>query len=123
MLQLVVQEGLPVGPPEAIKVGGVTIPDCTRIEATQGSKVFEIVWRRYVGYSVLNESFAAVSNEELYEGTQFRIYSKSRFIEYMSRATFASDEYPGPVRHYGIACEDHVIDVLSVEPPEIRKVR
>ena len=59
---------------------------------------FAVFWRLYVGYTVLNESYASVDEEELGEGVRFRIYSKSRFIDFMSRATFASDEYPGPTR-------------------------
>ena len=64
-----------------------------------------------------------MSDEERYEGTRFRIYSKSHFIEYMGTATFASDQYPGPMQHYEVVCENHIIDVLSTEPPAIRRVR
>lgn len=111
-----------MGPPKSIKVGDTEIPDCTAIEITHESRVFEIFWRNYVGYSVLDESYASVSDDECYEGNRFRIYSKSRFIEFMSKATFACDEYPGPTRHYCIACEDHVVHVLSVEPPTVRRI-
>jgi hypothetical protein len=120
-LKLVVAEGLPVGGPESISVGGVTIPDCTRIEATDRSRVFELVWKYYVGYAVLNESFASVIDDEQYEGTRFRVYSKSRFLDYMSQTTFACDEHPGPTRHYCVACEDHIVEVLSVNPPTITR--
>jgi hypothetical protein len=44
-------------------------------EATDQSRIFEIVWRYYVGYSVLNESNDAVNDAEQYEGTRFLIYS------------------------------------------------
>jgi hypothetical protein len=115
-------EGLPVGPAKSIKVGESVISDCTVIEVTPESRVFEILWRGYVGYSVLNESYASISDEEKYEGNRFRIYSKSRFIRYMSQATFACDEYPGPTRHYCVACEDRVIHVVSVEPPSVQRV-
>jgi hypothetical protein len=122
-LRLVVQEGLPAGPAESIQVGHTIIPDCTPIDATDASRIFEVVWGKYIGYSALNESYAAVNDQERYEGTRFRIYSKSHFIEYMETATFASDEYPGPTQHYEVVCENHIIDVLSTEPPVIRRVR
>jgi hypothetical protein len=121
--QVSVAEGLPVGRPKSIKVGDVTIPDGTPVEIAHESRVFEIVWPSYVGYSVLNESYASVNEEEHYEGNRFRIYSKSRFIQFMSQATFACYEYPGPTLHYCIACEDHIVHVLSVEPPAVRRVR
>jgi len=122
-LRVVVAEGLPAGPPKSIEVGGVTIPDCTPIEVIDQSHVFEVFWRVYVGYTVLNESYASVDEEELGEGVRFRIYSKSRFIDFMSRATFASDEYPGPTRHYCLACEDQIVHVLSVDAPAIKRLR
>src|SRR5438874_2024507 len=62
------------GPATSIDVAGTIIPNCTPIEATDQSRIFEIVWRYYVGYSVLNESYAAVYDAEQYEGTRFRIY-------------------------------------------------
>jgi len=122
-LQIQVAEGLSVGSPKSIQVGAIEIPDCTAIEITNESRVFEIFWRGYVGYSVLNESYASVSDEECYEGNRFRIYSKSSFMEFMSRVTFACDEYPGPTRHYCIVCEDQVLHVLSAEPPTVQRIR
>ena len=122
-LKLVVSEGLPVGQPESISVGGVAISDCTRIEVSDQSRVFELVWTSYVGYAVLNESFASVADDEQYEGSRFRIYSKSRFLDYMSEATFACDEHPGPTRHYCVACEDHIVEVLAVNGPVVRRIQ
>jgi len=61
------------------------LSDCIAIEITDESRVFEIFWRNYVGYSVLNESCASVGNEERAEGNRFRIHSKSRFIQFELR--------------------------------------
>jgi hypothetical protein len=44
-------------------------------------------------------------------------------MQFMSQVTFACDEYPGPTRHYCIVCEDHVLHVLSVEPPTVQRIR
>jgi hypothetical protein len=121
-LRVRVAEGLPTGLPKSIKVGETEISDCTAIEITHESRVFEIFWRSYVGYSMLNESYASVNDDECYEGNRFRTYSKSHFILFMSKATFACDEYPGPTQHYCIACEDHVLHVLSVETPTVRRI-
>jgi len=122
-IRVVVAEGLPVGQPTMIEVGGIVIPNCVPIETTDQSRIFEIVWRHYVGYSVLNESYAAVHDAEQYEGTRFRIYSKSHFIDYMSLASFASDEYPGPTQHYCVLCEDHIVNVLATEAPTVERLR
>ena len=102
-LRLVVEEGQPDG--------------------TRDGRVFEIVWDFYVGYSVLNETFVQANDEEVCEGRRFRIYSKSHFLAYMACASFASEEHPGPTRHYRVACEDHIVDVLSTAAPSVRKLR
>ena len=107
---------MPVGEPKSITLGGVAIPDCTSIEATDRSRIFELVWTHYVGYAVLNESYAYVNDDELYVGRRFRVYSKSPFLDYMAQATFACDEHPGPTRHYCVVCEDHIVEVLAVDP-------
>ena len=122
-LHVQVAEGQPVGPPKSIKVAGSEISDCTATEITDESRVFEIIWNSYVGYSVLNESYATPSDEERGEGSRFRIYSKSRFMQFMSESTFACDDYPGPTRHYCVGCEDQILHVLSVDPPTVRIVR
>jgi hypothetical protein len=123
-LRVVIIEGRPAGPAPPLRVGDAQISGGTRIAVTGESRAFEIVWQQYVAYSVLNESFAAPDGEgEQYDGKRFRVYSKSRFIEYVSRASFASDEYPGPTVHYRVACEDHVIDVIATRPPAIGRLR
>jgi hypothetical protein len=113
-LRLVISEGLPDGNPVSLKIGGTTISGATRIEVTAESRVFELIWTTYVGYSVRNESYAQPSEDEVYEGNRLRIYSKSPFIDYISRATLACDEYPGPTRHYELVCENHIVDIVSV---------
>jgi hypothetical protein len=122
-LHVQLAEGRPVGSPKSIKVADTEISGCTAIEITDESRVFEIVWNSYVGYSVLNESYATPSDEESGEGNRFRIYSKSRFLQFMSDATFACDDYPGPMRHYCVGCEDQILHVLSVDPPIVRRVQ
>jgi len=88
-LKLVVAESVPVGEPESITVGGVAIPNCTPVEATDQSRIFELVWTHYVGYAVLNESFASFNDDEQFEGRRFRVYSKSRFRDWLRQHSLA----------------------------------
>jgi len=121
-LHVQVAEGRPVGSPKPIRVAGTEIPDCTAIEITGESRMFEIVWDNYVGYSVLNESYATPGDEYPGEGNRFRTYSKSRFMQFIRQSTFACEDYPGPMRHYCVGCEDHIVNVVSVDPPTVRKI-
>ena len=86
----------------------------------QPSSVHELV---YVAYSVVNESFASVDDSELFTGHLFRNYSKSRFLDYVGVATFASDDFPGKLRHYGVNCLNHFVDIVSATEPIISVIR
>ena len=92
------------------------------IEVTESSKRYEIVFRDYITYSVTNESYASGSDSEKYEGKLARIYSKSAFLNYVANSTFATSDYPGPFKHYGFCCLNHIIDVASVEPPNVKAI-
>ena len=122
-IRLLIEEGLPAGEETSVEVGDAIISGCTPITVTDESRAFELSWDSYVAYSVRNESFVTVDAEEFYEGARFRRYSKSHFIEYVLKATFACTEYPGPTQHYEVVCEHHIVDVVSVAAPRIKRFR
>jgi hypothetical protein len=121
-LRLLVREGRPVGAPEPLIVGDATISGGTRIDVTEDSESFELVWKRYVACSVMNESFAVVDDEERYTGNRFRLYSKSHFIDYFSHSSFACDEFPGPTHHVAVVCENHIIGVIAAMTPVVERL-
>lgn len=85
--------------------------------------IIQLDFESYIGYSVINESFTSWDDYERFEGKKtFRIYSKSRFLDYISNATFASVEYPGPYLHYGIVCLDHIVNVVTISEPKVREI-
>lgn len=123
-LRLVIEEAKSDGPPEDIEI----LPDKVNcglwpIESDSSCPAFELVWPWYVAYSVRNESFCALDKEEVWEGRLFCLYSKSHFLDYLARATFASDDYPGPMRHWGVNCLNHIVDVVSTDDPQIRWIK
>ena len=120
VLQVVIQEAKVSSDTETIEVGAAKIMDVHPIVSDESSCAYEITFRSYIAYAVLNESFASVDEYEEYSGRFFRVYSKSHFLDYIRAATFASDDYPGKSTHYEIACLDHIVDVISVDEPEIR---
>lgn len=85
-----------------------------------GSRVFELVWPSYVGYSVQNESYARAEPEEsVGEGRLLVVYTNSVYLRYLSKSTFASAEYPGPFKHWAVHCLNHVVNVASVDEPVV----
>ncbi|OYT21137.1 MAG: hypothetical protein CCU26_02595 [Nitrospira sp. UW-LDO-01] len=91
------------------------------IEHHPGCRTFELVWPSYIGYSVRDESFSLPESEEG-EGQIFVQYTKSKYLDFITTATFANSDFPGPFKHWAIYCLNHSLDVVSTKEPivEIR---
>jgi len=107
----------------AIRFAGTELGTGHLVRSTANSRLFEIVWVNYVAYSVTKESYSTRNESEEFSGRFARLYSKSHFLDYISRATLADKEYPGPLLHIQLVCECHVIDVASTRFPEVTKIR
>lgn len=90
------------------------------ISAFEGAARYEIIFDSYVAYAVRNESFTVRDDDEKWTGRLFCVYERSRFLEFIHRATIASDEHPGPFIHFGFNCANHVVDIAAVGPPIVR---
>ncbi len=125
VLRLVLQEA--EKSPESVshKIGGTVIENLHPVEPTELSRTFELRWKQYIAYSVRNESFASPDDDSdvRASGRLFRTYSKSHFLDFVSRATIASEQYPGPFTHFCVVSECHVIDIISTQMPEIQILR
>jgi hypothetical protein len=106
------------------ELGGLEFSDLRAIESSEASRLFEITWESYVAYGIRNESFTVLDEyEEIEFGRLARVYSKSRFLDYVASATIATFDYLGPFRHIGLICLNHVVDVVSTSVPKIRELR
>lgn len=92
-----------------------------RIEVTDNSARYEIVFDDYIAYAVTNESYSD-GIEGSFEGTLARVYSESAFLNYISQVTLASADYPGSFVHYGFCCLNQIIDVVSERPPKVKLI-
>lgn len=77
----------------------------------------------YIGYSVLNEGFTVCDDYEKFQGKSFRIYTKSRYLDFIKVGTIASVDYPGHFKHYRIVCLNHIIDIVSTNELIIKKIK
>ncbi|MEH7098233.1 hypothetical protein [Neobacillus vireti] len=84
--------------------------------------IIQMDFDNYISYSVTNESFTVWDEYEEFEGKAFRIYIKSCFLDYIQNSTIASEVYPGPFKHYGMVCIDHIINIVSISEPTIIEV-
>jgi len=98
------------------------------IDATQAtadkkeSKAFDVCWWSYVAYAVLCESYTSAGEYDKFEGRLFRKYQRSRFLDYVAAGTIATDEFPGPLNHWGLICESHIVHVVSTDEPEVQLI-
>lgn len=93
------------------------------IDADEQSAAYAVYFPTYVAYAVRNESYATPDPAEEFAGWTARIYTRSKFLDFVRAGTLARDDYPGPVTHYAFNCLNHFVDVVSVHPPEVRIIR
>jgi hypothetical protein len=91
------------------------------IESIKGCKRFELLWESYIAYLVTEECVGScgIPDVEIYTGKLFRLYTKSHFLDHLARDTGA---HVKPIQHYKLTCLNHLIDVASYGPPEIRQI-
>ena len=126
-LRVVLHEAKVGGPPTAEQLAEEALPAVRELLAGSkaivhgpGCQVFELVWPSYIGYSVENESYASPEpKESVGEGRLIVIYTQSVYLRYLSKASFASADYPGPFKHWALCCLNHIVNVASTEEPVI----
>jgi hypothetical protein len=91
------------------------------IEWMDGCLAFRLYWKRYAAYLVTEECVGSCGDyaEEVFEGDRLRRYSKSHFLDHLSRDTGAHSR---PLIHFKIICENHLVDVAAEDPPKIEIV-
>lgn len=104
---------------EPNKVLRTMLNESKPLEVTDSSRIYEVRFSDYITYSVRNESYTSIGPDEVFSGRLARVYTKSAFLEYVASGTFATADYPGPFKHYGFCCLNHIIDVAATEPPTV----
>jgi hypothetical protein len=108
---------------EDIRISEHHILEANPIEVDEDLPILQIDFDSYVAYSVTNESFTVLEDYEIFEGHSFRIFKKSRYLDFINKGTIATDIFPEDTYvHYEIASLDHIIDVISYDEPKITEV-
>ena len=126
-VRLVIHEAKTGGPVNAEILDSEPLAEVKKILAQsnaivhgQGCRVFTLTWEDYIGYCVENESFALPEPDTSeYDGRLLRVYTKSVYLDFIARSSFATSEYPGPFRHFSVLCLDHIVNVASTHEPTI----
>ena len=128
-LRLVVQEAVaaPAARPEITKPMPATLrkllSDARPIVSDASCYSYELSWPSYIAYAVRNESYATVDDKQTYEGKWLRRYSRSAFLEFVDKGTWADSKVPGPFVHFAVVTLNHVVDVASLEAPTVRRFK
>jgi len=123
-LRIVILEARISGETEDIDLGVAKISDVHPIVTDETCYAYEIIFESYIGYSVRNESYVGWDESEESTGKLFRVYSKSHFLDFIrASAMYASEDDPGKFTHFEVVCLEHVIDVASVDKPQINILR
>jgi hypothetical protein len=91
------------------------------IESTDSCRTFELTWKHYVAYLVTEECVGSCgpNGDEIFTGKLLRVYTKSHFLEHLSRDTGGHTK---EILHYKLTCLNHLIDVAAYVPPEVKQV-
>ncbi|MGE1166548.1 hypothetical protein [Peribacillus simplex] len=85
----------------------------------------QLDFESYISYSVINECFSySIDNSEISKGDLFRIYTKSRYLDFIKIATNDREDICPSENyiHYQFPCLNHTIDVISCEEPKVTVV-
>ena len=127
-LRLVIDEAV-TQESDSVRADGLGLPelaeileDAKTIETIESCRTFELIWKHYVAYLVTEECVGSCGNydDEAFSGRLFRVYTKSHFLNHLARDTGGHTEV---LQHYKLTCLNHLIDVASYAPPEVRIVR
>lgn len=89
------------------------------------NNLYEIIFENYVLHMTRNESYTSWDNYEIRKGKYFIIFDKSRLLDSLPQIVDMGimEAYcPKGWKHYGIYCQNHVVDVIAVGEPQIRRL-
>jgi hypothetical protein len=104
---------------EYVKVGDKKIGPAYRIHFDDES--YEVYFSPYICFNVINESYEELGGDE-FTGKRIRVYTKSNFLDYVGKDTYATFDYPGEFKHYSFITSDNIINVAALEEPAIKKL-
>lgn len=123
-LSITVKEATISEEEEDLIISDKNIGSAKRILADGPGKEYEFFFKSYGAYSVVNESFSIYQDDEKRVGRLFCIYSKSHYLDFVHNDTLVDDiyDYNGELKHYAINCLDHIINIVTIDEPAIKKI-
>ena len=89
------------------------------------NELYEIIFDQYVFHMTRNESYTAWDEYELRQGDCFVVFDRSRLLDFLPQIVqmgIVEAFCPQGYSHYGIYCQNHIIDVIAAKEPKVKKV-
>ena len=106
-----------------VQIAGKYFGEGHSVEIESDSPIYELTWNSYVFYQVTNEKF--FSKEPSVDGILGRwasVYRSSELLDFANRDSKTPDDSSlNRLLHYRIACEDHIVDVISEDRPKCQR--
>lgn len=119
-LQVLVQEArTQFENPREVLIAGVNLGIAHPIAPDQTARYFQLDWSAYIAYQILDEGYSKLLEGEGFTGRNLRSFAESSFLKYLERTSYATSGYPGPLQHYELVSQMHILDVVAQIPPEI----
>jgi hypothetical protein len=78
----------------------------------ENDKQYEIIFDNYIAFSLINESYSLEDETEQSTGRLFRIYSKSKFLNFVESSTIDIEfVIEKNYQHFEFACLNNIVDV------------
>lgn len=92
------------------------------ITSNSSHRRFVLYFDVYVVFHILNESYGKESPKtDQWEGNRARKYSKSSLLDYIEHTSIVSAVWDESLFHHGIYCLNHLIEIVSLQAPEVRE--
>jgi len=85
---------------------------------------YECFFKSYCRYTITNESFTALNENDERIGRLFCLYSKSNYLDYIRDTTPVNYtyDYDNTLKHYAFNCQNHIIDIITIDQPVIKRI-
>lgn len=123
-LLITIKEATVSSEQEDLFVGNKNLGPVRSISSDGPGAEYEIFFESYGSYSITNESFTALNEKDERVGRLLCIYSKSTFLDYIRETTLVNYvyDYNDTLGHYALNCQNHIVDIVSIDKPVIRRI-
>jgi hypothetical protein len=92
-------------------------------EIDKNSSVLKLDFDSYVANQVTGEHYSTVDDYEISKGYNFRIITRSKYLDYIRDNTSATQINPElKLLHYQVVCSISIIDIVTFHKPIISEI-